>query len=205
MGFVRADGYDSVVYVASDNHVHEFSLPLGSNIWQTHDTFNPPAGWTFPANATGQPRGYVRSDGTSAVVYLSSGGHIWELSRPVNEIPTSTIWDAGELTTIPGVPVSASDPAPYIRADGQSTIMYRSSDLKIWELALPYRSASWSGNTLSTVGGTPPVADGPIGYVRGDNNSAVVFHDLSNNIWELQLAPAGGNLAWSAKKIGTAP
>ncbi|HVV53607.1 MAG TPA: family 43 glycosylhydrolase [Polyangia bacterium] len=186
MGFVRADGDDSVVYTDASGDLREFALPLGSNTWTNESIMTPPAGWTTPPAASGSPRGYVRSDGASAVVYRSAGGHIWEISRVSGESPSSPTWYAGELTTIPDAPLTVSDPMPYIRADGQSTVVYTAGDGKIYELALPYGATSWSSNTIS-VSGTPTAVDGPMGYTRGDNNSAVVFHDEQGDVWQLEL------------------
>jgi len=184
MGFVRADGYDSVVYADTANNLREFALPLGSNIWTNESIMTPPAGWTMPPGASGPPRGYVRSDGVSAVVYRSST-HIWELSRSAGEPSSSPTWYAGELT--PAGATANSDPMPYIRADGQSTVMYADTAGHIQELALPYGSTSWSTGDLSTVPGTPVAVDGPMGYTRADNNSAVVFHDAGGHVWQLKL------------------
>jgi hypothetical protein len=195
MGFVRADRTSSVIYLSADGHIQELSLMFGVSSWELNDLMNSFSVAETPPTAVGQPRGYVRNDGTTAVVYRDDGGRVLELSRIYGTPATSTSWSFGELTTIDGAPLAVSDPAPYIRSDGQSTIVYRAADDLIWELGMPAGTPYWSPANYLSIPGTPAAVEGPIGYVRGDGTTAVVFHDAQGHVWELELI--GTPLDWS--------
>ena len=192
MGFVRADGCDSVVYTDGDGNLYEFYLPLGqigSIKWTNEIIMNPPPDWSYPPAASGPPRGYVRSDGNTAVVYRSAGGQIWEISRIAGEEPGDPTWYAGMIGS-DALP-AASDPMPYIRGDGASTVVYTDTSGNIDELSLANGSTSWMIDVIYTGGTAPQAVDAPMGYVRGDHKSAVVFHEGNGDIWQLLLGPSG--------------
>jgi len=203
MGFVRADGYDSVVYADASGGPFEFYLPpgrIGSISWSNETLVNPPAGWTIPPPASGPPRGYVRSDGSTAVLYQSAGGHIWEISRTPDEAPDDSTWFAGELTSAQDAPLAVTDPMPYVRADGVNAVLYTDASGNLYEIALPIGSVDWSIERIYTPDATPRAVDGPMGYVRADHRSAVAFHDASGDIWQLLKDASGG---WTAADLST--
>lgn len=74
--FVRSDGISSVPFVSSDKHVRELSF--NGATWSKGDL----TALTGAALADGSsfPRGYVRADNVSAIVYVSGDNHVRELA-----------------------------------------------------------------------------------------------------------------------------
>jgi hypothetical protein len=92
--YVRSDGVDAIVFVASDGHIHEIAVDAASTATDTDLT---PGG----ANAAGSIMGYARPDGVNAVVYTSaSDAHVHELSLDRGQ----TRWVDTDLTSIAGGP-----------------------------------------------------------------------------------------------------
>jgi hypothetical protein len=99
--------------------------------------------------AAGNPVGYVRSDGTSAVVYRSTTGRIMELAL----VGTSLSWVATDLTNGDGA-TPTGDPSPYVRASGVNTVLFRSADNHVHELTLA--GATWTAADLTDLAGETP-------------------------------------------------
>ena len=113
-----------------------------------------------------------------------------EISRIAGEEPGDPTWYAGMIGS-DALP-AASDPMPYIRGDGASTIVYTDTSGNIDELSLANGSTSWMIDVIYTGGTAPQAVDAPMGYVRGDRKkSAVVFHEGNGDIWQLLLGPSG--------------
>src|SRR5262249_54147020 len=93
-GYTRSDGFNAVLFRGSNNHVYELGLPAGSSQWQVGDL----TAITGAPVAASDPVGYVRADATNAVLFVSSDGHVRELSLPMG----SSSWSAGDLTAITG-------------------------------------------------------------------------------------------------------
>jgi hypothetical protein len=141
------------------------------------------------ATATLQPRGYVRFDGVPAVVFSTSDGHISELTY------TGT-WNNGDLTAITGAPLASDAPAPYVRADRVSSVIFRSvGDMRVREFTLS--GGVWTAWDLSSFAGGPASATvTPFPYLRGDGTSSVVYMSNDSHVRELTLPWLGS--AWSA-------
>jgi hypothetical protein len=184
IGFVRNDLVNAVVFQsASDNHIRELKLAHGSGSWATDDL----TALTGATAAAGKARGFVRSDGFTSVVYRGTDNHIHELGLAVG----SSTWQVGDLSTLTGATAASGDPAPYVRADEWSTVVYLGSDGHIHELGLAPASSSWQVGDLTSLAGAPSASAGPTGYVRADFVSTVDFQSSDNHIHELQLTSTG--------------
>ncbi|AUX45860.1 uncharacterized protein SOCE26_073560 [Sorangium cellulosum] len=183
-GYVRRDAVSAVVYrSAGDNHIRELAL-TGSG-WQAGDLS---AGTGAPAAAS-DPVAYIRHDGVNAVVYRSGDNHIRELTL---DTAAGTPWQKWDLTAGTGAPLAAGTPFAYIRSDGVSAVVYRSSgDNHIRELALT--SSGWQHWDLSAGTGAPAAASDPVAYIRHDGVTVVTYRSSGDNhIRELTLS----NLGW---------
>ena len=149
------------------------------------------SGTTVPS--VGDPAGYARSDGVSAIVYRNSSNRLKELSL-------SGAWGVGDLTAISGAPVMASQPSAYVRADNVNAVVYRSADNHIREISLA--AGGWSAGDLSAIAGAPAAVGDPAAYSRTDSVSVVVYRTSSNHIEEISL-PVNG-LTWSRGDLNAA-
>ena len=179
--YVRSDGVSSVVFRSFDNHVREIYLPAGA---QDHWAGGDPSALAGAPAAMGTPFGYVRHDGTNAVVFRASDNTIHELYL------TNAGWQSGDLN-VPGTQPSAGSPAAYVRSDGMSAVVFRSNTNHIIEVALG--SADWVAGDLTAWGG-PLAASDPAPYVRADGTNVVIYRSLDNHVNELAL----NNGRWSA-------
>jgi hypothetical protein len=125
---------------------------------------------------------YIRNDGVNSVVYRDVDSHIRELTQ------VGTAWSGYDLTRVTGAPVASGSPAVYLRGDGVSVVLYRDSSNHIRELSLGRGSTTWLQADLTAILGAPAALTDPLGYVRGDGVSAVVFQSLNGHVWELSLA-----------------
>ncbi|NJM90835.1 MAG: trypsin-like serine protease [Myxococcales bacterium] len=168
VGYVRSDGFHSVVRTASNGRVHE--LYLGSN-WTAGDIQGSAPGVASKLTA------YRRADGVNAVVYRSTGNRIIELAL------TGPQWTWADLSSWGGE-TPAGNPVAYVKADGVSAVVYRGASTgHLIELRLGSRA--WIATDLSTASGSGVSASSdPSAFVRSDGISSVVFRSGSH-IWEL--------------------
>jgi murine toxin len=177
-GYVRSDGIASVVYRGANKHIYE--LYLRNDVWAQFDMS---ATVAAPA-AAGNPAGYVRADGTNAVVYRGENNHIYELYLE----PGS--WRYRDLSAISAAPDAFGDPAGYVRSDGTSAVVYCGQNNHVYELYLEAgATATWSHRDLSGNISAPIGSGDPVGYVRSDGSSAVVYRGNDADIHELYLEP----------------
>lgn len=196
--YVRHDGTNVVVYAGANGHIYEIANIAGG--WYRND-LSVAAGAT--ANtisnmeiAGGDPVGYVRSDGASAVVYRSLDDHIRDLYLD------STGWHPEDLWAQSGSTVhAAGTPSAYVRSDGVSSVVYRSTDNHLRELTMTAVflqvsnsvARSWSAWDLTATAGAPASAGNPSAYVRADDINSVVYRDVGGHLRELtQDALNGG-------------
>lgn len=95
--FIRADNWESVLFLDSSGHAYEESLPPGSG-WSCHNLTAIAGG---PPYSTTVPDGFVGSDRLTNVIVTAPGGHIWDLSP--NYSGTNS-WGAQDLTASAGGP-----------------------------------------------------------------------------------------------------
>jgi hypothetical protein len=117
--YVRSDSLNTIVYIASDNHIHELANTGGSPPWVDGDLYGP-CGVTVPPLS--DPWGYVRSDGWNAVVYIGQFGGVGlhELSFK----PGVQTWCDGVLPATSPYGSMFTRPSGYVRADGVNAVVY---------------------------------------------------------------------------------
>jgi hypothetical protein len=182
IAYVRGDGVNTVIYPGPKCHVYELRL---ENTWK----------WADLTNLTGSPEttcyeisAYVRSEGISTINYRGTDAHIHDIRYENNN------WIWSDLTTIsgaPGIEDIRDLPYGYVRADGINAIVYNTGDFtdpgRIFELRL---DKGWQYFELTSI----PNAirgDYPVGYVRADGISAVVYMGKENHIQEIRLEEEG--------------
>jgi hypothetical protein len=192
--YVRSDnGTNAIVYRSADGHIHELSLLEGASTWQAGDL----SSLTGATAAVGNPAAYVRSDGTNAVVYRGSDGHIHEISLEVG----ANIWTVNDLTSAASAPAASGDPVGFVRHDTVNAVVYQAaSSGHIYELTLPLAGLAWGFDDLTAITGAPAEAGPARAYVRSDNYSSIVYRATDNDIHEIYLAP-GSSTSWSTGDI----
>jgi hypothetical protein len=80
--------------------------------------------------AGGNPLGYVRGDGTAAVVYRGTDNHVHELALQ------GSSWSHYDLTTLAGAPSTSDNARGYVRSDMVTAVVYRGANGHVYELAL---------------------------------------------------------------------
>jgi hypothetical protein len=197
IGYKRHDSMSSIVHHGTDGHIHELALVQEPGAaWKDFDLTRLAGG---PGGSN--PFGYVRNDHISAVVYQGSDGHIHELA-----LLPSAAWEDFDLTNLASAGVDGQNPAAYVRHDRTSVVVYRGSDGHIHELALDGANGrSWNDYDLSALAGASVEADGaPIGYVRHDSRSVVVYRGGDGHVHELAL-DAGVWSDWDLSKLSGVP
>jgi hypothetical protein len=195
--YLRSDHFNSIVYRGPDNHIYElfsrngvnwdFGFPW-ANAWAAN-------GSSAPVAAAGNPFGYVRHDGTNAILYRGTDNHVYELWM------SSTGWQVGDVTGLAHAAswqLAAGDPSGYVRADGTTAVVYRSVSGDIMEVPLNSTTGWQTVGDLSSWGGNAWLglaAGDPVPYVRADGTNSVVFRDASNRVRELTMTGPGWQ-AW---------
>ena len=93
--YVRSDGANTIVYIATDNHIHELAS-WGNGAWGDAD-LSAAAGDTR-AMPTSPPWGYQRSDRYNTVVFIGSDERVHELAY----FPGGR-WSTANLPSVPVV------------------------------------------------------------------------------------------------------
>ncbi|HEY5788738.1 MAG TPA: hypothetical protein VIT65_28610 [Microlunatus sp.] len=177
-GYARSDGVTSVVYSCSDGEVRQ--LRLGTNrVWKSQ---------TLTADG-GEPKaagrglfGYVRTDGTNAVVFRGKDKHLYELTQGVN----GEFDVLNDLTDITGAAAAEGFVHAYNRGDATSAVIYEGPDFHIHELALE-GGIEWIHTDLTDHTNSTPGFE-PVGYVRGDGSTAIVYYDGNQQVRQLRLS-----------------
>jgi len=191
--FIRFDGYASIAYRDTSNHIQELALQHGGT-WSKRDLT--PTGSGAPT-ATGSPASYGRTDRVGIVLYRSQSSpadHIIEISFSPGGNPG---WN--DMTQIFGLPNTASDPVGYVRADGANAVVYRSSpDNHVRELAAFY-GQNWSPADLSKTNAT--AAGQPRPFTLQDGTSAVVYRSSDNHVRLLTRAATDTTGNWTPRDL----
>jgi hypothetical protein len=133
--------------------------------------------------------GYIRADGTDAVVYISPDGDVREIARGAGG------WAASDLSASAGAPIAEGfDLSPYVRGDEVSAVVYRAhADTNFHELR--FQGGMWIDGDLTTTAGGPlglaPAGVRPKGFVRPDGVSTVVFETSDGHVREMFLQGGG--------------
>lgn len=187
--YARIDGVSAVVFPGTLNHVYELKLlPSG---WQQADISN-----GAPV-ISGSPAAYRRSDQFDSVVYRSADNHVRELYHSTGS------WGAGDLSANAGAlaaaKLAAGNPSGYVRQDGVNAVVYRGTDNHVYELRLT--SSNWVSldlsNSASATSAAALAVSDPVGFVRSDGVSAVVYRSADNHVRDVFLDATG----WHAEDL----
>ncbi len=185
--YVRADGYNTIIYRGSDNRIHELAN-LGS--WYGDADLSAQTSDTLPAFT--DPWGYARSDGYNCIVYIANDARMHELS-----LLSGGYWQSGIIPTASPSGGLFMRPSAYVRADGINAVVYVGSDARVHEVALV--SGGWSDSPISNPG--IAVASQAFGHRAPGNRSSVLFRGTNQGVihgYEL-LLPTGGT--WSQQEF----
>ena len=116
--YLRSDFVNTVVYLASDDHIHELSS-LGNGTWFDSDLFVA-AGAT--ATPTTEPWGYKRSDGVNSVVFVDSASKVRELTLSGGHWTLYTLPSALAMTG------PFARPSGYVRPGQINAVVYQGRD-----------------------------------------------------------------------------
>jgi hypothetical protein len=201
--YVTPDNVARVVYLGTDDHIHELRLSPGRGQgWIQADlsavvTNAPPA---FPAASV--PFAYLSPDKVARVVYRGTDNHIHELRLQPGQGP---VWGQGQgwiqadlsaiVTNAPSAFPAVDDPFAYVTPDNVARVVYRGTDGHIHELRLQ-AGQGWIQADLSVavINAPPafPAAGDPFAYVTPDNVARVVYLGTDGHIHELRLQPGQG-------------
>lgn len=193
IGFVRADGQNSIVYRSADGHIRELRQGFASPAYVHHD-LTQLAGAT---PAVGQPRPYTRSDGVSAVVYRGANNEIHELANINNGWVFTNISSQVSLPTM-----GSTDPIAFVTQNGSTVIVAKTVNNHIYQIRL-LEGFGWIKSDIAD-GTSAPLASGDFigAYVRGDRHSAIIYFSSDGHLRELAQAKAASN--WVATDLTVA-
>jgi hypothetical protein len=137
--------------------------------------------------ASNEVVGYIRNDGTNAVVHANNAAQIREIALE-NGAWVSNVIHPGSAPNVAGTNVTA-----FKRSDGTDGIYYRSAANQIIEIA--HVGNSWLAFDLTAAAGGPPASGAPVAYVRSDGVSTVVYRSTTGRIIELKLGSGGSWLS----------
>jgi hypothetical protein len=178
--YLRSDFVNTIVYLASDDHIHELSS-LGNGTWFDSDLFAA-AGAT--ATPTTEPWGYKRSDGVNSVVFVDSASKVRELTL------SGGYWTLYTLPSAFAMSGPFARPSGYVRPGPVNAVVYQALGGTVHELSLS--GGAWTDAVLPTPGIT---ARGQLfGHAAPGNRSSVLFSGQmmgTYHRYELSL-PFGG-------------
>jgi hypothetical protein len=130
--YVRSDGLNAIVYIGSDNHIHELTNAPHSSTWYDGDLTAASGDWSRPASWLWA---YKRSDNVNAVVFINDIGNLREMSlTPGTPCSATHSWCTHPLPAV--APTATLRPSGYVRGDSLNTVIYVSNSNSIHELAL---------------------------------------------------------------------
>jgi len=170
------------VYRGTDNHIYELARNASNGSWSNADL----TAITSAPNASGDPVGLVRHNGTNVIVYRSTAGRIIQLTL------SGIGWTFTDLSAAAGATDSGRlvgfGPRPLSRPDQLTSIAYVDANQRIQVLTLD-NSGAWSINDLSATTGTTTNVVVP--YIRSDNNAALLHINSDGHVREAAFTSTG--------------
>ena len=149
--YVRSDGYNTVVYIGSDNQIHELST-LGTSGSAT----GPWSDSNLSVNSgdlvtSSEPWGYQRGDSCNSVIYIATDGLLHELFL----FPGGS-WGSAVLPAVSPTVSLTARPAGYIRPEGYpAAVVYRSTTGIVHEITLG--TGGWVDAVVPVPAGIAPL------------------------------------------------
>jgi hypothetical protein len=162
--YVRSDGWNAIVYIGSDDHIHELAR-LPPSPWFDTDLHVASGETVVPSS---DPWGYQRSDGANAVVFVGVDGNLREIAL-VAARWTTTILPAS-------VPLGGPSrrPSGYVRADGLNAVVYVSNAASPSLRQLTLSGGAWVDEALLFGSCVTPLGQ-PFAHVAPGIRSSILF------------------------------
>lgn len=186
--FLAKNGTRYVFYCDFSGHIQALHLAVNGTKW-VHEDLTAATG--APA-ASGEPNGFVATDGTDYVMYRDVNWHVQALSLPQNGF-NNTKWLHGDLTSATGAALAAGDPENFAAPDETDYVIFRDTSSHVVALYLPHNGsggARWLRGDLTSVG-APLIGGKPSSYVSPDDTDRVVYRDTGGNLEALSFSHNG--------------
>jgi hypothetical protein len=172
--YVTPDNVARVVYLATDEHIHELRLNTSdpNATWFDGDltALAIAGGWDAP-NASSGGFGYVSGDKIARVVYNDASSNIQELRLE------SSGWINANLCQLANAPPGQGYyPTAYVTPDAIGRVLYLGSDSHAHELMLASNQSPWVNTDLTRRSKAQVNAAGAlVGYCGGDGVPRVAY------------------------------
>lgn len=218
--YVRTDNWITIVYIGSDNHIHELANPgaPGPEVgWIDADLSVVTGDLATPNSALW---GWKRSDGWNQILFISTDRQLHEFF-----FHPSHGWGAGLLPAVSPVTGFSRRASGYIRNDGVNAVVYMGSNASVvHELKLKSDGSGWTDVSLPSNDTTnpqgqpfahlaPAAANGGTsgttgsgghagtGSVIGNRNSVLFEGNLDGLTHGYELGQASSVGAWTLDNI----
>jgi hypothetical protein len=178
VGFLRADGVDSVAYAGFDREIYLIT-PNDAGARDLEDIVAATGCWSVGGNI----HYYSSPMASSSVVYRDSNQTtptIWNL---VFQASTGgwACYDVTDNSTLPAVVATGGDPVPNMRADQIADIVLRTSNNHVFEYAFIFSTGTWLVDDLTAITHAPEAVGNPVGYIKDPMTTAIVFRSRADN------------------------
>jgi hypothetical protein len=168
--YARTDNYSTVVYIGSDQHIHELASTLGGP-WSDGDLSAAAGDLVAPAS---DPSGIKRSDQFNAVQYIGADNVMHQLS-----LLSGGFWSKWTLPAVSPIASLHGRPSAYVKANGVNAIAYLSAGNQLHELTLG--TGGWSDAVLPVPAGVTPKGQ-MFGHSWSTNRNSITFRGLEGGI-----------------------
>ena len=173
--YTAADGSVRVYYRDIQDHVHQLRLDAGG--WSTADLTTLAGAQGLPA-AIGGPVGY-QAGSADRVVYRGVGNQVVELYFWDGH------WQAWNMSTVAGAVQAATDPRPFVDAQGVARVIYRDIAGTIHQLSTT--SQGWQDANLSDPVHAVAALGSPMGFVA-EGAVRIVYRGVDQHLHQLILS-----------------
>ena len=172
-------GDEVVVYLGTDNHVHQLSAAANQGPWSHVDL----TALTNAPLAAGNPFGVVL--GAQIVVYRGTDSHIHQLFTSGNQ------WLQADLSQLASAPPASGDPIECSSPSGGQLVDYTGTDGHIHQLHVS--GGHWVQADLTAITNATSSGSDPFEYPLG-GNQIVPFRGVDSDIH--QLYTINNNSQW---------
>jgi hypothetical protein len=173
-------GSEFVVYLGTDNHVHQLFAASTQAQWAHADL----TALTNAPLAAGNPFGFVNGV-TQLVVYRGTDNHIHQLHN------NGTQWLQADLSQLASAPPAAGDPFGSSSPSGNQLVDYTGTDGHVHQLYT--KAGNWFQADLTVLTNASSSGSDPFEYLLG-GNQIVPFRGVDSDIH--QLYTINNNTQW---------
>jgi hypothetical protein len=189
-----------VVFIDTNNHVHELWNAGFETNWHEHDLT---ASAAAPNPNAGTPLTSYAADSAQHVVFIDTNNHVHELFNA----GTETNWHEHDLTTSASAlpPIAGSALTSYTVHGAQRVIFISKGYVDVQELFNAGSEPNWHvcDVTLAAYGLQPlsPATGSPLTSYAVGNSQHVMFIDTNNHLQELFNAGSQPNCDWQGRDL----